>query len=219
MHKGLWSMWPDHTQLMWSLISFIKPPDSVSHHFPQCQYCGNIWPLHSLDTKPCTFFLWGFSKDKLLMRKPTTLMELRGLICVSEFLKTCGTIRLHGCTFVLKRSWSRTLILFNNLYIRDNYPHFWAIVYVCVIFKIFLWDTECKQNLNGSTFCGPPCILNPNSLANLLCLVLWREEYASHSLPVSPFAHQTLGKPPSEIKLTFLYYTYFRKLLKMSSKQ
>jgi hypothetical protein len=67
-------------------------------------------------------------------------------------------------------------------------------------------------------FCGPPCIFNPKSIAHLLCLVLWREEYASHSLPVSPFAHQILGKPPSEIKLTFLYFTDFRKLLKTSPK-
>jgi hypothetical protein len=42
-------------------------------------------------------FLWGFSKDKLLMRKPTKLVELRALItCVSEFLKICGT-SVHVC--------------------------------------------------------------------------------------------------------------------------
>lgn len=54
-------------------------------------------------------------------------------------------------------------------------------------------------------------MFNPNSIANLLCLVLWREEYASHSLPVSPFAHQILGKPPSEIKLTLLYFPDLKK--------
>lgn len=163
-------------------------------------------------------FLWAFSKDKLLIRKPTKLMELRAFnhLCfrVSEDLWYKCVRSSWRCLEEEQWSYSTTCALETIIHTSDL-----QCVRVCVIFKIFLWNTEGKQNLNGSTFCGPPCTLNPNSLANLLCLVLWREEYASHSLPVSPFAHQILGKPPSEIKLTFLYYTYFRKPLKMSPKQ
>lgn len=68
------------------------------------------------------------------------------------------------------------------------------------------------------------CYLNRNpqykrgSIANSLYLVLWREEYASHSQPVSPFVHLTWDKPPSDIKFIFIHFTQFRASFKRSLK-
>jgi hypothetical protein len=32
-------------------------PRVISHRFPGCHDCGQVWPLHSLDINPCDFFL------------------------------------------------------------------------------------------------------------------------------------------------------------------
>ena len=66
INNGLCRMEPEFTQLKWPLMSFTD----ISHRLPQRHQCGHFWSPHSPE-----FFLWGFLKQKLSVRKPGTLVK------------------------------------------------------------------------------------------------------------------------------------------------
>jgi hypothetical protein len=52
----------------------------ISNRFPDRFTCEQKWPLNSLDLNPWDYFLWGFLKENVFLKKLQTLMELRALI-------------------------------------------------------------------------------------------------------------------------------------------
>jgi hypothetical protein len=64
----------------------------ISNHFPDNFACGQKWPLNSPDLNACDHFLWGFLKEKIFLKKPQTIMELRGLN-----IQTCNEITEDMC--------------------------------------------------------------------------------------------------------------------------
>jgi hypothetical protein len=52
----------------------------ISNQFPDHFTRGQNWPPYSPDLNPCDYFLWGFLEEKLFLKKPQTIMELRALI-------------------------------------------------------------------------------------------------------------------------------------------
>jgi hypothetical protein len=50
--------------------------DIISRHFPR------QWPPRSPDLNPCDFFLWGYLREKVFLRHPTTLAEIKNAIAV-----------------------------------------------------------------------------------------------------------------------------------------
>ena len=52
----------------------------VRHMFPQhvVSHFGDVpWPPHSPDLSACDFFLWGYLKLKVYVRKPRTVDDLK----------------------------------------------------------------------------------------------------------------------------------------------
>jgi hypothetical protein len=52
----------------------------ISNRFPDRIACGQNWPPNSPDLNTCDYFLWGFLKKKIFLKKPRIIMELRALI-------------------------------------------------------------------------------------------------------------------------------------------
>lgn len=67
----------------------------LSNRFPE-RYGGGMWPPHSPDINPCDFFLWGFLKEKVYLRKPENAVQLRAII-----VELCRAISEDLCRRVI----------------------------------------------------------------------------------------------------------------------
>jgi hypothetical protein len=52
----------------------------ISNRFPDRFACGQNCSPNSHDLNPCDYFLWGFIKVKIFLKKPETIMELRAVM-------------------------------------------------------------------------------------------------------------------------------------------
>jgi hypothetical protein len=70
----------------------------TSNRFPHCFACGQNWPPNSPYLCPCDYFLWGFLKEMIFLKKPQTIMELRALI-----IQACNEITENMCCHVINK--------------------------------------------------------------------------------------------------------------------
>jgi hypothetical protein len=68
----------------------------ISNRFPDRFACAQNWPPNSPDLNPCDYFLWGFLKEKILPKKPQTIMDLRALT-----IQACNEITEDMCRRVI----------------------------------------------------------------------------------------------------------------------
>ncbi len=72
--------------------------DIISRHFP------HAWPPRSPDLNPCDYFLWGYLKQRVFLRQPRTLTELRTAIEIE-----IGTITRETLAKVVDNLFDRLL--------------------------------------------------------------------------------------------------------------
>jgi hypothetical protein len=76
-----------HSEYCFGLRHDIFDSHVVSNRFSDHFACGQNWPPNSPDLNPCDYFLWGFLKEKIFLKKPQTVIKLRGLI-----IQTCNLL-------------------------------------------------------------------------------------------------------------------------------
>jgi hypothetical protein len=89
VHAG-WNQ-ATHSKCCYSFNSLV-----ISSRFPDHLACGQNWPPNSPDLNPCDYFLWGFLKEKIFLKKPQTMMELRAVI-----IQACNEITEDMCHLVI----------------------------------------------------------------------------------------------------------------------
>ena len=144
-------------------LIFIWKELSTGNIFDSGLWSSHISPHY---TNPCDFILQGYLQDKLFIRKPNTLINITALNQLCREISGNVCARLQMQTFILKRSQGSTVVTLNTLCTK-------TIILLrysgCVIYNILLQNTEAKQNLNGSTFCAPPCSIVYISKGSDLC--------------------------------------------------
>jgi hypothetical protein len=68
----------------------------ISNRFYGHFACGLNGLLNSPDLNPCEYFLWGFIKEQIFLKKPQTIMEFRALI-----IQACNEITEDMCCQVI----------------------------------------------------------------------------------------------------------------------
>jgi hypothetical protein len=68
----------------------------ILNRFPDRFTCGQNWPPDTPYVTPRDYFLWGFFKEKIFLKKPRTVMELRALI-----IQACNEITDDMCLRVI----------------------------------------------------------------------------------------------------------------------
>lgn len=52
----------------------------ISGKFKDLFNCGYSWPPYSPDLNPCDFFLWGYLKQRVYSRQPSTIEDMEEMI-------------------------------------------------------------------------------------------------------------------------------------------
>jgi hypothetical protein len=89
---------PGHTQrmLFWTFCTTFSTSVSTQSDFLIVSHVGRTGPRNNPDLKTCEYFLWGFLKEMIFLKKPQTIMELRALI-----IQACNEITEEMCRRVI----------------------------------------------------------------------------------------------------------------------
>jgi hypothetical protein len=88
----------------------------ISNRFPDHFTCRQNWPTNSPDLSPRDYFIRGLLKEKIFLKKPQTITELR-VLTIQAFNEitenTCCQV-LNNITFVLKKLPDLMVVILNT---------------------------------------------------------------------------------------------------------